>query len=131
MLDQEEYEDYFKANVLNTLLTVMLNEPFGVYYSISDVFDALSKGNLWERQIAIDGKTIIPLGGHGGEYYLREGSDFREILAQYIAIIKSKKSSEGIEILTDILGKDFVDFFKDYYENLIVYEKGRKESYGL
>ena len=72
--------------------------------------------------------------GHGKAYYSFENNKFIEIIAEYGCVLKSKEQNSGekptpLEVLTYLVGDDFVKMLDDFYkEHIANYSESRDNA---
>ena len=103
---------------------VMIRCEYGYLIAVCDIVDAIFEGQYWDGKLMLPGnKSIEPTSGHGIYYYMDETNQFDEIIANYSQILKSPNRKEGLELLENVLGIEFANKLKEYYEQNIVYSK--------
>ena len=122
---KEQYKMYIRVLRIETYTHRFYEQHYG---ALVDIFDALSYGIY--GTLGIENNVMLPY-YHGIDYYFSNKRGylkfhpFTEIIADYIAITKSPNRNEMLEILTDIMGKEFVDMLQEYYDNLTPKKKGK------
>lgn len=80
------------------------------FYQISDILDSIYKGKIKSRE---------GMFGHGEEFYKDSERRFREIFACYFSISHIQNSDHYINFLTNIVGKDFVEYMENFLNQLM------------
>ena len=100
----------------------LLRNYYDAFLSIADIIDAVVQGKFRNRVLFDENGNIIEkVYGHGIRYYSRESNGFKEMIANYASIVKSKYNDFMIAYLRYVVGDELVDMIKDVYENQIVY----------
>lgn len=109
---QKEKEQIEIQEVLDSIMKY----EFDAFIAIGDIIDAISlgkyKSNLLKNE---SGKKIKSTSGHGIRYYSNLSYGFKEMVANYSMIIKSKKSKEAINLLRYLVGDELVDLLEEFY----------------
>ena len=110
----------------------ILRCEYGHITAVNDIVDAIYEGKFWDSKLTLEnGEEIESCSGHGIYYYLSESNQFDEIIAEYSQLIKTPKAKEGLDLLEYILGSEFVNNLKEYYEKEIVNSRRYKEEVKL
>ena len=84
------------------------------FLGFQDILDAYAMGHL-EEYYKKNG-NMYHLCTHGIEYYSKSKKiRFAEIYANYVALIKSPNGNEYIELLSEILGDEFIHILNNFY----------------
>ena len=103
------------------LLERIIRYDYDTYSAISDIIDAISKGKYFESILKTENdEKIEAMNGHGVRYYSNYINGFREMLAQYSQIIKSKNRIEGLKMLRYYVGEELVDLLEEFYNKKIL-----------
>ncbi len=120
----KNYEQQHKRIKTAEMKDVMIRCEYGYLIAVCDIVDAIFEGQYWDGKLMLPGnKSIEPTSGHGIYYYMDETNQFDEIIANYSQILKSPNRKEGLELLENVLGIEFANKLKEYYEQNIVYSK--------
>ena len=140
---KEKFKDDYNKQVLDTILartysvdefieqrveievSEMVNAAmkceYDAFVAVSDIIDAIFGGMYLNGVLNNqDGTKIKSSVGHGIAYYQGMDMGFKEMIADYSSIIKSKNSEVMIAYLRSIVGDEVVDMLKDVYENKII-----------
>ena len=142
LLENNALENIFSGNLLaNKKKSIMIKELEAVlnsiemdtFYSISDLLDAILCGTLFDDGINRGLSKNISFRGHGGEYYSNNEQRFAEMIANYGCILKSKEQVSGIkptplDILTHLVGEDYVKMIDDFYKEYIAHYYDRRDN---
>lgn len=93
------------AATFNSLKKEALSNLKNTSSSISDIADALLKGNVYND---------LRMSGHGKKYYARQYSDFKEIIAQFGAL--KIGAPERLEDIKYFFGEDFYNYMEEAYK---------------
>ena len=138
---KEKYRNRYPENVLDTLFertyTVqefisqrkkieeaeledkIMRAHFTGLMPISDIIDAISGGRLTSEGMRNSEGKLIDLSGHGMRYYDEPRARFKEIVAQYGTILKSKDANNSLHLLREVVGDELVDFVAGFYERML------------
>lgn len=118
-------EDFVKQKEkieISELMDAILRYDYDAFIAIGDIIDAITDGRLFSQALRDkDGKIIPSSYGHGIQYYTNDKkSGFKEMIANYSQIIKSKNSAKILPVLRDIVGDELVDLLDDFYKTKIL-----------
>lgn len=131
----EEYKKQHKQIQVNQLRDVILRSKVGPVSQISDIIDAIYRGEFAAKKLKnTNGKPIKSISGHGLFYYNNNKEViFDEIFANYCALRKNNQIGvtyytdsvkgpieNGIECLRAIVGDELVNYLEDYYQNKVL-----------
>lgn len=138
-IDQNNTQIYLTGDNLKEIIFELLKAKWSEYANIltdnyyteelflENLLDALLKGNIYEGKYKID-----CLSGHTKKYYKEsKESSFDEVLANYYAIINSKKANKLISDLRELVGDDLIELLDEYmevYRNNKIYQKKKKNN---
>jgi len=101
---------------------------YGNITAVSGIIDAMFLGKFHDGELVYSGNRIKPCSGHGSGYFKLHVFD--EMIANYISLLKSRKSQSDILLLREIVGNEVVDVLHNYYETNILrstkYEEKRE-----
>lgn len=108
----------------NEMIDRIMRTEYPHYIAIGDFFDGIYEGKLRDGKLKdVLGLTYLKSSyGHGIEYYKDDiGMVFKEMIANYSSVMKSKYSKEGIELLKYYLGDELIQVISNYYNQNICY----------
>lgn len=118
----EEYVSHQKRIFIDEYIDSMLRSEFGAFMAIGDILDAIYEGELHSRVLKNEnGEFIKGTAGHGISYYYNINNGFYEMIANFASIVKSKDSSETLNLLKSIVGEELYNLLCEfYYDNIVV-----------
>ena len=131
IIDPDKLWDVSMNKIKEVVTSELIYKTIDRWTQMYDIFDAMSSGYLFSDQISNDKIEIFA--GHGSDYYNKkldnDGEDrrFNEIIAQYAVIKKMPKSDSYMQILENIFGKEYTNMLDNFYNNMYVEKKEKKE----
>ena len=120
----DEYISQSKELASKRLTDIKLQCEYGYYIEIADIIDAVYQGYYADKILKDENNKLIsacPAGyGHGTKYFADSSMIFKEMIADYGSIIKSKNAEEALKMLRNIVGDELVDMLDDYYMNTVL-----------
>ena len=98
-------------NSVNQLCEIKMRKQFNSLYAVSDIIDAVYKGDIFEQ---------YHTSGHGKEYYIKGEPNFQihEIMANFTEL-KVVGSDKKLYTIKRIFGDDFYNALNEIYENMV------------
>ncbi len=120
----KNYKRQHRRIRINEMRETILRCEYSYFIAVCDIVDAIYDGKYWDEKLMLPGnEPIKATSGHGINYYSDEMNQLDEIIANYSEIIKSPNRKEGLELLESVLGIEFTNKLKEYYEQNIVYSR--------
>ena len=139
----EEYKRQHRKIQINMLRESIKKEKLGPIVFISDIIDAIYKGEFYAGKLATKNEiSIKPISGHGLFYYNNNKQNiFDEIFANYCALRKCIEDNatyyvdpikgpinKPMDCLRAIVGDELVNYLENYYQNKIINLNNYNES---
>ena len=117
----EQYIEHQKRIFINQYVNAILRSEFPAFRAIGDILDAIYKGEFFSNILVNEkGKIIKATSGHGIAYYSNQDQGFKEMIANFAVIVKSKNAPEMLDLLRSIIGEELYNLLSDfYYENIV------------
>lgn len=120
----KNYKRQHRKIRINEMRETILRCEYGYFIAVCDIVDAIYDGKYWDEKLMLPGsEPIKATSGHGINYYSDKMNQLDEIIANYSQILKSPNRKEGLELLESVLGSEFTNKLKEYYEQHIVYAR--------
>ena len=120
------YDEFLKQRVnieVKEMVCLTLRNYYSSLLAISDILDSIFLGRVMNEAIFDShGEKIERATGHGIQYYKYrpESTPFKEIVANYSDILKSKNGENMINYLRSIIGDEMVDLIDNFYKHNIL-----------
>lgn len=99
-------------------LDVILRNEYGSFIAIGDILDAIYEGDLHAGILKNTyGQIIKKTYGHGIAYYCNTDKGFKEMIANFSTIVKSKDSQKNLDLLKNIVGDEVFNMISNFYYN--------------
>ena len=112
LYEEKELEKEISDTIIKGIFTAYHHDLI----EMEDIFDATNYGKYFNSH-----RNNGFLKGHEIEYY-QITEPFIEIIADYVAIKKSLNNKKTLVFLTSILGKNLIELFDEYLDNLYKFE---------
>lgn len=117
----EEFVRQKKNIKISEVSDIIMKYDYDAFVAIGDIIDAISMGKFSSGLLKNDrGEEIRAAYGHGVRYYSKEKYGFIEMIANYLAIIKSKQSDKMIATLKFLTSDELVNLLDEFYKNKII-----------
>ena len=122
MIDRKNFEKKCYNALFYEIQRHYLDFIFQADTSFQDILDAISEGKLRSYGYKMKNNVIYEFSGHGQDAYSSNPvTQFDEILAEYISLLKSPLGEEFIDKLKHIFGNEFIQTLDEYYEKMNLY----------
>lgn len=96
-------------------------KTYSAFFTYENFVDAFLKGQVADYLVAMMKKNeiYVPKSIHGSEYFNNDpDSRFQEMLADYVALKKSKDGQHYIKLIKKDISSDLIDLLDNYYRNI-------------
>ena len=117
----EEFIEQKKVIEIGEMTDTIMRYEYGAFLAAGDIIDAILGGRFRSNLLKTEDNDIIKSAyGHGVRYYSKKDARFKEMIANYVQIIKSKNSKETLLLLRYIVGDELVDLLDKFYVTKII-----------
>ncbi len=125
----KEFIEQKKVIEIGEMADSIMRYEYDSFIAIGDIIDAIVEGRFHSNLLKTENNDIIRSSyGHGVRYYSRKDARFKEMVANYVQIIKSKHSKETLLLLRYIVGDELVDMLNKFYVTKIIKSKTYENS---
>lgn len=117
----EQYKEHKKRAFIEQNIDAIMREEFGLLAAMSDILDAIYSGNLHSGVLKNENGELIKKSiGHGIAYYSTKENGFKEMIANFGAIIKSNNQEQSLKYLKELVGDELYNLLMNFYlENIL------------